>query len=108
DVYERELGGELSPVDKAFLLARLTRCLREDDRYDEADEVIGQAKEVVEERAEPRVCGLIRLEEGRLSEYQGDHRGARRKYQRALQLLEDFAADRFDAVLASASLERTL
>jgi tetratricopeptide (TPR) repeat protein len=108
DVYERELGGELSPVDKALLLARLTRCLREDDRYDEADEVIGQAKEVVEERAEPRVCGLIRLEEGRLSEYQGDHRGARRKYQKALQLLEDFAADRFDAVLTSASLERTL
>jgi len=108
DVYEKKLSNELSPADRALLLARLTRSLREDDRYDEADEVIGQAKELVDERTEPRVCGLIRLEEGRLSEYQGDHRGARRKYLKALQLLEGSAPDRFRAVLASASLERTL
>jgi tetratricopeptide (TPR) repeat protein len=107
-VYEKHLGDELSPADRALLLTRLTACLREDDRYDEADEQIGQAKELVEERTDPRVCGLIRLEEGRLSEYQGDHRGARRKYAKALALLDAFEADRFHAILASASLERTL
>jgi tetratricopeptide (TPR) repeat protein len=108
DVYEGQLVGELSPADRALLLTKLTRCLREDDRYDEADERIGQAKELVEERAEPRVCGLIRLEEGRLSEYQSDHRGARRKYTKALALLEGFPDDRFSAILTTASLERTL
>lgn len=108
DVYDKLLTGELSSADRALLITRLTRCLREDDRYDEADERIGQAKELVEERTEPRVCGLIRLEEGRLSEYQGDHRGARRKYARALTLLEGFEPERFSAILASASLERTL
>jgi tetratricopeptide (TPR) repeat protein len=108
DVYDRELTGELSSSDRALLLVKLTRCLREDDRYDEADERIGQAKELVDERGEPRVCGLIRLEEGRLCEYQGDHRNARRKYARALTLLEDFEADRFGAILTSAGLERSL
>jgi len=108
DVYEKQLAGALSSADRALLLARLTRCLREDDRYDEADERIGQAKELVEERTEPRICALIRLEEGRLSEYQGDHRGARRKYARALALLENFEPDHFQAILVSASLERTL
>jgi tetratricopeptide (TPR) repeat protein len=108
DLYEKELAGQQSSADRALLLVNLTRCLREDDCYDEADERIGQAKELVDEHAEPRVCGLIRLEEGRLSEYQGDHRGARRKYARALTLLEDFETERFAVILASAALERSL
>ena len=108
DLYEQEMAEDLSPADRALLLINITRCLREDDRYDEADERIGQAKELVEEHGEPRVCGLMRLEEGRLSEYQGDHRSARRKYAKALSLLEDFAAEHFQAILASAALERSL
>lgn len=108
DLYEQELAGQQSPADRAFLLVNLTRCLREDDRYDEAEERIGQAKELVDEHDEPRVCGLMRLEEGRLSEYQGDHRNARRKYARALSLLEVDPTGHFRAILASAALERSL
>ncbi|HEV2451831.1 MAG TPA: tetratricopeptide repeat protein [Streptosporangiaceae bacterium] len=108
DLYERKLIGELAVADRALLLARLTRSLREDDRYDDADERIGQAKELVDEHEEPRVCGLIRLEEGKLCEYQGDHRGARRKYAKALALFENFEEERLQAILASAALERSL
>jgi tetratricopeptide (TPR) repeat protein len=108
DLYEKELAGQQSPADRALLLVNLTRSLREDDRYDEAEERIGQAKELVDERTDPRVCGLMRVEEGRLSEYQGDHRSARRKYAKALSLLEDFETEHFQAILASAALERSL
>ena len=108
DLYERGLADDLPADERALMLVRLTRCLREDDRYDDAEERIAQAKVLVSEEAEPRVCGLIRLEEGQLHEYQGDNRSARRKYEKALTLLASYAADRFDVILASAALERSL
>ena len=108
DLYERRLADDLPVDERALMLVRLTRCLREDDRYDEAEERIAQAKVLVSEEAEPRVCGLIRLEEGLLHEYQGDNRSARRKYERALTLLDGYEGDRFSAILASAALERSL
>ena len=82
EFYESSLAGDLASAERAMMLVHLTRCLREDDRYDEAEERIAQARGLVNEGADPRVCGLVRLEEGRLQEHQADHRGARRKYRK--------------------------
>jgi tetratricopeptide (TPR) repeat protein len=108
EFYESRLTSDLAANERAEMLVHLTRCLREDDKYDEAEERITQARGLVNEDTDPRVCGLIRLEEGRLQEHHGDHRGARRKYRKALQLLKPFRGDYFDATLTSAALERSL
>lgn len=108
EFYESSLTSDLAPAERAMTLVHLTRCLREDDKYDEAEERIAQARGLVNEDADPRVCGLIRLEEGRLQEHQGDHRGAGRKYRKALRLLSPSKGEYFDAILTSAALERSL
>jgi ATP/maltotriose-dependent transcriptional regulator MalT len=109
DIAERVLRriGGAAPIDRVPALELLARARAAEGDLQAANRALEQLRDFVEGAGTPYLRGRVHLVTGEVAQFAGDHEGARRCLEDALDEFSDSAAP-YEGALARLALSRTL